>query len=254
MTGMLDGKRILITGAGSGVGRAAALLFAREGAHVALAGRTADALDETLALVEAAGGTGTTLTADVAVKAEVDALVRGAADRLGGLDGAFNNAGITGAQVGMGGKYTADWTEDAWDRIVATNARGVWNCMRAEIELMVAAGGGAIVNTASLAALSGFITQAGYAASKHAVVGMTKTAALEYAPDVRVNVLCPGYVDTDMIQDAMARRGDRILAKIPFGRLGTAAEMAEMACWLLSDRASYVTGASFVVDGGYMAG
>lgn len=254
MTGMLGGKRILITGAGSGVGRAAAILFAREGASVAVSGRKAGPLDETLAMVEAIGGKGVTLTADVSVKAEVDALVRDAADRLGGLEGAFNNAGITGAQVGMGGKSTADWTEDAWESIVATNAKGVWNCMRAEIEFMAAAGRGAIVNTASLAALSGFITQSGYAASKHAVVGMTKTAALEYAPDVRINVLCPGYVDTDMIQDAMSRRGERILAKIPFGRLGTAEEMAEMACWLLSDRASYVTGASFVVDGGYMAG
>jgi NAD(P)-dependent dehydrogenase (short-subunit alcohol dehydrogenase family) len=254
MTDMLKGKNILITGAGSGVGRATAVLCAREGARVALSGRNGDALEESLALVEEVGGQGFTVIADVSSKSDVDALVHGVADKFGSLDGAFNNAGITGAQVGMGGKFTADWTEEAWNNIVFTNAKGVWNCMRAELEIMAAAGKGSIVNTASLAGLAGFITQSGYAASKHAVIGMTKTAALEYAPKVRVNVLCPGYVDTGMIQDAMSRRGEQILAKIPFGRLGTAEEMAEMVCWLLSDRASYATGGSFVIDGGYMAG
>lgn len=254
MSDMLQGKNILITGAGSGVGRATAVLCAREGARVALSGRGEDSLIETLRMVEHAGGEGFILLADVAVKSDVDTMVGQAMEKLGDLDGAFNNAGVTGGQVGMGGKSTADWTEDAWDRIVETNAKGVWNCMRAELEIMAAAGKGSIVNTASLAGLTGFITQSGYAASKHAVIGMTKTAALEYAPKVRVNVLCPGYVDTGMIEDAMSRRGPQILAKIPFGRLGSADEMAEMVCWLLSDRASYATGASFVVDGGYMAG
>lgn len=254
MPGMLEGKSILITGAGGGVGRATAILSAREGAKVAVADVNGDGAAETLALVKDAGSDGIALTADVTVKAEVEAMIADATAALGRIDGAFNNAGITGGQVGQGGRFTADWDEDAWDKIVSVNAKGVWNCMQAELRLMKAQGHGAICNTASLAGLTGFITQTGYAASKHAIVGMTKTAAIEYAPTVRVNVLCPGYVDTQMLTDAMSRRGPHILDKIPFKRLADPAEMAEMVCWLLSDRASYATGASFVVDGGYMAG
>jgi NAD(P)-dependent dehydrogenase (short-subunit alcohol dehydrogenase family) len=126
--------------------------------------------------------------------------------------------------------------------------------MKSEIPQMLEQGGGAIVNTASLAGISGVITNAGYVASKHGVVGLTKTAAMEYAPIIRVNALCPGYVDTDMLKDTMSRRGEQILAKIPFKRLAIPREMAEMVCWLLSDRASYATGDNFTVDGGFTAG
>lgn len=126
--------------------------------------------------------------------------------------------------------------------------------MKAEIPQMLKQGGGAILNTASLAGISGFITTAGYSASKHGVVGMTKTAAMEYAPNIRVNALCPGYVDTDMLKDTMSRRGDMVLEAIPFKRLAKPRELAEMACWLLSDRASYASGDTFTVDGAYMAG
>ena len=254
MAGMLDGKSTLVTGAAGGMGRAAALLFAREGARVTVADVKEAQVVETAELITAEGGEAIAIVADMTDRVQVDAMIIRVVDAFGKLDGAFNNAGITGGQVGQGGRFTADWDEDAWDRIVGINAKGVWNCMQAEIRQMRAQGGGAIVNTASLAGITGFITTSGYSASKHAVVGMTKTAALEYAPDIRVNVLCPGYVDTDLLSDTMSRRGEQILEKIPFKRLARPTELAEMACWLLSDRASYATGATFVVDGGYMAG
>lgn len=254
MGGMLEGKSTLVTGAAGGVGRAAAILFAREGARVAVADVKEAEAQYTVDMIKADGGEAFLVLADMTVRSQVDGMIQQVVDTYGRLDGAFNNAGITGGQVGQGGKFTADWEEDAFDRIVEVNAKGVWHCMQAEIRHMVKQGSGSIVNTASLAGLTGFITQTGYAASKHAVVGMTKTAALEYAPTIRVNALCPGYVDTDLLSDAMSRRGEQILAKIPFGRLAAPSELAEMACWLLSDRASYATGGSFVVDGGYMAG
>lgn len=255
MAGMLEGKSMLVTGAAGGMGRAAAVLFAREGAKVAVADVKDGAAQETAEMASAEGGEVIFIRADMTARADVDAMIRTVVDSFGRLDGAFNNAGITGGQVGQGGKFTADWEEEAWDRIVTVNAKGVWHCMQAEIRQMLTQdSGGAIVNTSSLAGITGFLTTTGYAASKHAVVGMTKTAALEYAPKIRVNALCPGYVDTDLLSDTMSRRGEAILAKIPFKRLAQPIELAEMACWLLSDRASYTTGGTFVVDGGFMAG
>lgn len=254
MAGMLEGKAILVTGAAGGIGRAAALLFAQEGARVAVADIRSEQAEETAALVCDAGGEAVALTADVTNRAQVDAMIRGVVDAFGRLDGAFNNAGITGGQLGQGGRPMADWDDTAWEQIIAINAKGVWNAMQAEIAQMRVQGGGAIVNTASLAGITGVATNSGYAASKHAVIGMSRSAAIEYAPDIRINVLCPGYVDTDMLSDSMSRRGEKILAMIPFGRLAAPREMAEMVCWLLSDRASYATGGNFVVDGGCMAG
>jgi NAD(P)-dependent dehydrogenase (short-subunit alcohol dehydrogenase family) len=205
-------------------------------------------------MVQDAGGEAISIGADLTRPEAVQAMVDKVVATYGRLDGAFNNAGVTGGQIDQGGRFTADWDEEAFDKIVGINAKGVWLCMRAEIRQMLTQGSGAIVNTASLAGVTGFITTAGYSASKHAVVGMTKTAALEYAPTIRVNALCPGYVDTDMLKDTMSRRGEMILGKIPFNRLAKPSEMAEMVCWLLSDRASYATGAAFTVDGGFMAG
>lgn len=254
MSGMLDGKVILVTGAAGGIGNAAAELFAKEGAKLVLSARSEEKVAALVKSINDNGGEAIGVAADLEKPAELKALVARAVETYGRLDGAFNNAGVTGGQVGQGGKRTAEWEEDAFEQILRVNVLGTWHLMRAQIEQMEKQGGGAIVNTTSLAALTGFPTTAGYAASKHALTGLTKTAALEYAPKIRINALCPGYVDTAMIEDSMARRGDLILSKIPFERLATPLEMAEMACWLLSDRASYATGANFIVDGGYMAG
>ncbi len=209
---------------------------------------------ETAELIRSIGGEAISLVADLTKTEEVKAMVNSAVRAFHRLDGAFNNAGIAGGHVGQGGRFSADWEEDAFDRVVTVNLKGTWLCMREQIQHMLEHGGGSIVNTASLAGIAGFPTTSGYAASKHGVVGMTKTAALEYAPKIRLNAICPGYVDTDLLKDAMTRRGDQILARIPFKRLADPKEIAEMVCWLLSDRASYATGQAFTVDGGYMAG
>lgn len=254
MTGMLDGKVALITGAARGMGRQTALLFAREGARVVVADIAANGVNETAALISGAGGQATAVVADMAKPADITVMVQAAVNTYGRIDCAFNNAGITGGQIGQGGKRLAEWSEEAFDRIIQVNLKGVWLCMKAEVEQMERQGSGSIVNTASLAGLAGFKTTAGYAASKHGVVGLTKTAAIDYAPKIRVNCVCPGYIDTEMIRDTMSRRGPEILSRVPFGAMGTADDIAEAVCWLSSDRAKYVTGAVQIVDGGYMAG
>ena len=254
MTGMLDGKTALITGGGRGIGRATALLFAREGARVAVADQAADGAAETVALINRDGGQAISIAADVTKADAVAAMVAATVTAFGRLDCAFNNAGIAPFQVGAGGKKTAAWSEEAFDRMLEVNVKGVWLCLRAELEQMVKQGGGAIVNTASIAGLIGLPTSSAYVASKHAVIGLTRTAALEYAADrIRVNAVCPGFIETDMTRDTMARRGTELMAMVPFHRMGTADEIAEMVCWLSSDRASYVSGAAYTVDGGYTA-
>jgi len=254
MTGMLEGKTALITGGGRGIGRATALLFAREGARVAVADQAAEGAAETVALINRDGGQAISIAADVTQAGAVAAMVAAAVTAFGRLDCAYNNAGIAPYQVGAGGKKTADWSEEAFDRMLEVNVKGVWLCLRAELEQMVKQGGGAIVNTASIAGLIGLSTSSAYVASKHAVIGLTRTAALEYASNkIRVNAVCPGFIETDMTRDTMARRGTELMALVPVHRMGTADEIAEMVCWLSSDRASYVTGAAYTVDGGYTA-
>lgn len=254
MARMLDGKSVLVTGAAGGIGRASCLLFAAEGAKLVIADVDAEGVETTLGLVRAAGGVATGVVADLARREQIENMVEVAVRTYGRLDAAFNNAGVTGGQMGQGGRFTLDWDEEAFDRMININLKGVWLCMRAELRQMVEQGGGAILNTASLAGLKGYATTTAYSASKHAVVGMSRVAALEYAPEVRVNSLCPGFVDTNMLKDTMSRRGDAILAGIPFKRLADPKEMAEMACWALSDRASYASGTEFTVDGACMAG
>jgi NAD(P)-dependent dehydrogenase (short-subunit alcohol dehydrogenase family) len=169
-------------------------------------------------------------------------------------DCAFNNAGIAGWHVQAAGRKTAEWSEEAFDRMIAVNLKGVWLCMKHEIVQMLGQGGGAIVNTASIAGLAGLATSSAYVAAKHGVVGLTKTAAIEYAEaGIRVNAVCPGFIDTPMTATMSAQRSEAILAQTPAKRMGDPEEIAEMVVWLLSDRASYVTGAAYNVDGGWMA-
>lgn len=254
MAGLLDGKAALITGGGRGIGRAAAVLFAREGARVAVSDLSAEGTAETVAMINDAGGQALSVPGDVTVAADVDNMVAATVNAYGRLDCAFNNAGIAPYQVDAAGKDTADWSEDSFDRMIAVNLKGVWLCMRAEIKHMEANGGGAIVNTASIAGLIGIRTSSAYTAAKHGVIGLTKTAGIEYAQkNIRVNSVCPGFIETDMTRVTMQKRGEEILAMVPYRRMGTAEEIAEMVCWLCSDRAAYVSGANYNVDGGYVA-
>jgi NAD(P)-dependent dehydrogenase (short-subunit alcohol dehydrogenase family) len=254
MAGLLDGKSALITGGGGGIGRATALAFAREGARVAVADYAAETAAETVAMVNAAGGQALTLTGDVSRARDVREMLDDTIIAYGRLDCAFNNAGIAGWHVEAAGKRTADWSEEAFERMIAVNLKGVWLCMRAEIRQMLTQGGGAIVNTGSIAGLAGLPTSSAYVAAKHGVVGLTKTAAIEYAEvGIRVNAVCPGYIKTRMTEETMRRRGEAILAQTPMHRMGNPEEIAEMVVWLCSDRASYVTGAAYNVDGGWMA-
>ena len=254
MSCMLEGKSALITGGGGGIGRATALAFAREGARLAIADFNEQAAQETVALVNAAGGQAMTLTGDVTDSGHVQAMIQAAVSAYGRLDCTFNNAGIAGFQVGAAGRRTHEWADDSFDRMIGVNLKGVWLCMKHALPQMMAQGGGSIVNTGSIAGLVGLHTSSAYVAAKHGVLGLTKTAALEYAHDnIRVNAVCPGYIQTAMTEDTMRRRGTELMAKVPFGRMGKPEEIAEMVVWLSSDRASYVSGACYNVDGGYMA-
>ena len=254
MAGLLDGKSALVTGGGGGIGRATALAFAREGARVAVADIAVEAARETVALVNAAGGQAISLAGEVTRDADVRSMIAAVVSTYGRLDCAFNNAGIAGWQVDAAGKKTAEWSEEAFDRMIAVNLKGVWLCMRHELPQMQAQGGGAIVNTGSIAGLAGLASASAYVAAKHGVVGLTKTAALEYAEaNIRVNAVCPGFIKTRMTEPAMRLRGEAILSQTPLKRMGNPEEIAEMVVWLCSERASYVSGAAYNVDGGWMA-
>jgi NAD(P)-dependent dehydrogenase (short-subunit alcohol dehydrogenase family) len=252
--GRLDGKVALVTGAGSGIGRATALAFARAGARVVAADVDEAGGAATAAQLTDAGGDGVFVRADVAVARDVEGLVAAAVARYGRLDYAHNNAGIEGS-VAPGTAFH-EYPEDAWDRVLGVNLKGVWLCMQAEITQMLAQGGGAIVNTASIAGLVGGFGAA-YTAAKHGVVGLTKTAALAYAPQaIRVNAVCPGAIRTPMVARVLTARPEveaRWLAAEPVGRFGTPDEVAAAVVWLCSDAASFVTGVALPVDGGWVA-
>jgi NAD(P)-dependent dehydrogenase (short-subunit alcohol dehydrogenase family) len=242
---LLDGKVALVTGAGSGIGRATALTFAREGAKVVVADIIAEGGEETVRMVKAAGGEALFVKTDVSKAAEVEALITKVVQTYGRLDCAFNNAGIEGVFVS-----TAECSEENWDRTLAINLKGVWLCMKYEIPQMLKQGGGAIVNTASVAGLVGFAGLPAYVASKHGVAGLTKTAALEYAKaGIRVNAVCPGGISTPMTE----RLFKAVAALEPVGRMGKPEEIAEAVVWLCSDAASFVTGHAMAVDGGMVA-
>ncbi len=252
MAGRLENKVALVTGGSSGIGRASALAFAREGARVVVADVMVDAGEETVGMIKKAGGDAIFVKADVTKAGEVEAMVTKAAEAYGRLDYAYNNAGIEGAQA-----LIADATEENWDRVIAINLKGVWLSMKYEIPQMLKQGGGAIVNTASVAGLVGFPNMAAYVASKHGVAGLSKTAALEYAKSgVRVNAVCPGVIRTPMVERVIGNDPEvekDMTAMEPIGRLGTPEEIAEAVVWLCSDAASFVTGHTMTVDGGLVA-
>lgn len=253
MTGHLEAKVAVVTGAGSGIGRATALACAREGAIVVAADVAVAGGEETVALIKHAGGEATFIKTNVTQATEVEALMAAAVSAYGRIDCAHNNAGIEGVLA-----MTADYPEDDWDRVIAVNLKGVWLCMKYELPHMVRQGSGAIVNTASLAGLVGAKRMPAYVASKHGVAGLTKAAALEYARSgIRVNAVCPGVIHTSMVDRIfLNRRPDlkaRLEASEPIGRLGTPEEVAEAVVWLCSDAASFVTGHTMSVDGGMYA-
>ncbi len=252
MGGLVDGKVALVTGAASGIGRAAALAFAREGAVVVAADRDTDGGEITVEAVRAAGGDATFRACDVTSEDEVQALVAAVVDTHGRLDCAHNNAGITGA---MGAVHQLE--REGWEHTLTVNLTGVFLCLKHELVQMLAQGSGAVVNTASAAGLVGVPGLAPYCASKHAIIGLTKTAALENAAaGVRVNAVLPGSIDTPMLHDYMSLGPaveKAIKASQPGGRLGLPEEIAEAVVWLCSDRASFVTGTPMLVDGGAVA-
>jgi NAD(P)-dependent dehydrogenase (short-subunit alcohol dehydrogenase family) len=249
----LDGKVALITGGGNGMGRAASLLFAREGARVMVADLVEDAARATVHAVRDAGGTAECVVADVSVAADADRMVAETVQAFGGLHVLYNNAGIFPADDGG----VLDTPEPTWDTVMAVNVKGVWLGCKAGIPAMVDSGGGSIVNVASFVAIVGAATaQIAYTSSKGGVLAMTREIAVEWARrGIRANALCPGPINTPMLAELMsdpARRARR-LVHIPMGRLGEAEELAKAALFLASDESSYMTGASLVVDGGITA-
>ena len=252
MAGQLEGKVSLITGGGSGIGKASALAFAREGSKVVVADVNVEGGEQTVRLIQDTGGEATFVRADVSNSGDVSAMVSHAVQTYNRLDCAFNNAGISG---GRGRIH--EYTEDDWSRVLNINLTGVWLCMKYEIIQMLKQGGGAIVNTASVMGLVGGSRSPAYGATKHGVVGLTKTGAVDYAQEaIRINAVCPGYIRTPMIEQGILSdpvAEERVVSRHPMHRLGTPEEIAEAVVWLCSDAASFVTGHAMTVDGGYVA-
>jgi NAD(P)-dependent dehydrogenase (short-subunit alcohol dehydrogenase family) len=253
MTTQLEGAVALVTGGAAGIGKAAALAFARYGAKVALCDFKAERGEEVAHAIERAGGRAIFVKADVSRAPDVDRVVAATIQAFGRLDCAFNNAGIEGELAG-----TAECSEENFDRTIAINLKGLWLCLRREIQVMLGQeGAGAIVNMSSVAGLVGFENLPAYVASKHGVIGLTKSAALECATKgIRVNAVCPGVIHTEMI-DRVTGRDPAIEQQFvnmePMGRMGTPQEIAEAAVWLCSPAASFITGQALAVDGGLVA-
>ncbi len=253
MARMLEGKCTLITGAGAGIGRGAALTFARHGAKVAVVDIAPETAEETVRLIKAEGGDAIAVKCNVALAGEVKAMVDKVAAAFGRLDCAFNNAGVETSL-----ELLANDTEESFDRLIGVNLKGVFLCMKYEIKQMLAQGGNAaIVNTASTAGLVGTFRHAIYTATKHGVIGFTKTGAIEYAKKgIRINAVCPGGTETPMLQRLIPQLKERssiMGGRTPMGRTGSPEEIGEAAAWLCSDYASFVTGHALVADGGLTA-
>ena len=246
------GQVALVTGAGAGIGQATALAFAGEGLKVVVADRDVAGGEDTVAQIKAAGGSAIFLGCDVTVEAQVKQLMEQTISTYGRLDYAFNNAGIEIEQGRL-----ADGTLDEFDAIMGVNVKGVWLCMKYQLPLMLAQGGGAIVNTASVAGLGAAPKMSIYSASKHAVIGLTKSAAIEYAKKrIRVNAVCPAVIDTAMFRrayEADPRKAEFAAAMHPVGRIGKVEEVASAVLYLCSDGAAFTTGHALAVDGGALA-
>jgi NAD(P)-dependent dehydrogenase (short-subunit alcohol dehydrogenase family) len=253
MTAELDGKVGLVTGGTSGIGRETAVLFAKAGAKVVVAGRREAEGQETVELIRAGGGDALFVKADVSKASEVEALVKKTVENFGRLDVAFNNAGIEGVWVPI-----VRQSEEDWDRTIDINLKGVWLCLKYEIRQMLRqGGGGAIVNMSSVTGLIGSASAAAYSASKHGVIGLTKSAALENAKGgIRVNAVCPAVIETPMAERIFGAPQVHkfVLSCHPIGRFGRPMEVAEAVVWMCSDSASFMTGQSMVLDGGFLAG
>jgi NAD(P)-dependent dehydrogenase (short-subunit alcohol dehydrogenase family) len=245
-------KVAIVTGATSGIGRAAALAFAREGANVVVAGRREAEGADTVQQIQGAGGEATFVRADVSNEADVAALVAAACALYGRLDLAFNNAGIGEGTDGS----THEKSIDVYDKVMNTNVRGMFLCLKHEISAMLKVGAGAIVNNSSVSGLVGFPGAAVYVASKHAVLGLTKSAALEYASlGIRINAVAPGGTETPLLDritgGSETDKRRQFIGFHPMGRIGTPEEIAEAVLWLCSDKSSFTTGHTLVVDGGW---
>lgn len=248
----LSGKVAIVTGGSSGIGKATAIAFAREGAKVVVASRREKEGQETVKQVQSAGSEGFFIKTDVSKETDVSAMVEKTIATYGHLDYAFNNAGIEQIPTPL-----VEQTEETFDQVMDINVKGVWLCMKHQIPQMLVSGGGAIVNMSSIAGIIGFPGVPIYIASKHAVLGLTKAIALEYAKEgIRINAVCPGVIETDLFNRGVANNpevGERLIAMHPIGRVGTPEEIAEAVVWLCSDKASFVTGQSLPLDGGYVA-
>lgn len=249
MSNDFKGKVAIVTGGGSGIGRAAAQIFAREGAKVVVSDVDIQSGMKTTSLINDSGGQSKFIKVDVANGVEVKAMVKETIQTYGQLDCAFNNAGVEGTSNIL----TADYTEEDWNRVIDTNLKGVWLCMKYQIPWLLKQGGGSIVNTSSTAGLIGSRVGMAYGASKFGVIGLTKTAALEYGHQkIRINAVCPGSIDTPMARRIVGDGYEPSIAKTPIPRFSHPSEVAEAVLWLSSEAASFVTGHAMVVDGGYL--
>ncbi len=249
---ILEGKSALVTGGGSGIGRCTCLAMAREGARITVADLNKESGEETAAQIRRAGGEAQAVVVDVTSTADVTAMVDAAVAAYGRLDCAINNVGLSATQVGAGGKRVADVSEEAWERLISVNLTSVWRCLKYELLAMERTGGGSIVNVASIAGLVGLPGAHGYVASKHGVVGLTKAAAMDHASaGIRVNAICPGYIDTPMRANSWVSPDRPILTRPAMKRTGQPEEVAEGILWLCSPHASFVTGTTLAIDGGY---